>query len=264
MAHESAIIRLGGDTTGFGDPKMTRAGDFYQESLGDMAHMLSQYGDVIVIRHPATGAAAELARHASVPVINGGDGWGEHPTQSMVDLYTIRTKLGRLDGLHIVLTGDLRMRTIRSLLLGLRHYDCRVSWIAPDNQVPPADLIEEVRTSGLKLIRAADIRERLAQADVVFMEPVIQPDYAVAHQNAPDTKTLTDSRFRIDRALLERAASPRLLLLHALPRQDELATDVDDTPYNGYWLEAANGVIVRMALLDLMLRQPEFRDRTLS
>ena len=95
MAHESAMLRLGGKVTGFADPKMTRAGDFYQESLKDTAHMLEYYGDVIVTRHPQQGAPHEIAKWASIPVINGGDGWGEHPTQVLTDLFTARRESAR-------------------------------------------------------------------------------------------------------------------------------------------------------------------------
>lgn len=254
MAHESAMIRLGGNVTGFADLSVTRAGDFYAESLRDMAHMLSFYGDVIVIRHPATGAPAEFAHHASVPVINAGDGWGEHPTQAVVDLYTIRERFGTIDGLRIVLVGDLRMRTIRSLLLGLRHFDCAITWISPQEQMPDASLLAELKRSPIALVRVDDLRDAVSGADVVFMEPVVQPDYTLARQLPPAVKPGTDPRYRVDRALLQSAASSDLLVLHALPREDELDTDVDDTPFNGYWREAELGVTVRMALLNLLLK----------
>lgn len=254
LAHEAAMIRLGGAAIGFADPAVTRAGDFYQESLGDVTRMMSIYGDILVIRHPTTGAPAEFARHATVPVINAGDGWGEHPTQALVDLYTIRQARCRLDGTHVCLLGDLRMRTMRSVLLALRHYRCKVTLVAPADQAPDESLLAEVATHMLEFARAEDIRDVLAAVDVVYMEPVIQPDYTLGRQQAPDAKPVTPPAYRVDADLLRRSASPDLLVLHSLPRQDELAVDVDGTPHNGYWREAANGVTLRMALLDLILR----------
>src|SRR5512137_1124114 len=112
LAHEAAMHRLGGRVVGFADPKMTRAGDFYQESIKDTVHMLEYYGDVIAMRHFTQGAPAEAATFSSVPIINCGDGWGEHPTQVLTDLYTVLGETGTLDGLTYVLVGDMRMRTM--------------------------------------------------------------------------------------------------------------------------------------------------------
>ena len=115
LAHEAAMHRLGGHVTGFSDAKMTRAGDWYQESIKDTVKMLEFYGDVIVMRHFQQGAPHEAAKWASVPIINGGDGWGEHPTQILTDLYTVLTEKGRIDGLNWLAVGDMRMRTMHSL-----------------------------------------------------------------------------------------------------------------------------------------------------
>ena len=115
LAHEAAMHRLGGHVTGFSDAKMTRAGDFYQESIKDTMHMLEFYGDVIVMRHFDQGAPHEAAKWASIPIINGGDGWGEHPTQILTDLYTITKEMGSVDGKAFLAVGDHRMRTMHSL-----------------------------------------------------------------------------------------------------------------------------------------------------
>src|SRR3989304_3435800 len=133
LAPEAAMHRLGGHVTGFADPKMTRAGDFYQESIKDTVKMLEFYGDVIVMRHFQQGAPHEAAKWASVPVINAGDGWGEHPTQVLTDLYTIQQEKGRLDGLHIVLVGDMRMRTMHSISYAMSQFDIQASYIAPQD-----------------------------------------------------------------------------------------------------------------------------------
>ena len=144
LAHESAMLRLGGVVTGFADPKMTRAGDFYQESIKDTVRMLEYYGDVIVMRHPQKGAPHEAARWASIPIINGGDGWGEHPTQVLTDLYTITRELGSVDGKTFVAVGDWRMRTMHSLAYALTQFDTELIYITPDEYVPDDGLIDEV------------------------------------------------------------------------------------------------------------------------
>src|SRR5512135_1564373 len=115
MATEAAMHRLGGHVLGFADVKNTRAGDFYQESMKDTVHMLEFYGDVLVMRHFQQGAPHEAARWASIPVINAGDGWGEHPTQVLTDLYTLYRERGRIDGLNFMCVGDCRMRTMHSI-----------------------------------------------------------------------------------------------------------------------------------------------------
>src|SRR5512141_3239054 len=131
LAHEAAMHRLGGHVVGFADPKMTRAGDFYQESIKDTVHMLEYYGDVIAMRHFQQGAPAEAASFSSVPVINCGDGWGEHPTQVLTDLYTTSKELGSLDGLTYLLVGDMRMRTMHSILYALSQFDTKAYVVSP-------------------------------------------------------------------------------------------------------------------------------------
>jgi aspartate carbamoyltransferase catalytic subunit len=131
LAHEAAMHRLGGHVTGFSDAKMTRAGDFYQESIKDTVRMLEFYGDVIVMRHFQQGAPHEAARWASIPVINAGDGWGEHPTQVLTDLYTIKNEFGRLDGLKFLLVGDMRMRTMHSMSYAMSQFDIEAFYVSP-------------------------------------------------------------------------------------------------------------------------------------
>ena len=133
--------RLGGHVLGFSDAKMTRAGDFYQESMKDTIHMLEFYADVIAMRHFEQGAPAEAAKWASVPVINCGDGWGEHPTQVLTDLYTIKGELGTLDGITYLLVGDMRMRTMHSILYALSQFDAKAYVVGP----PEMSLLPEFK-----------------------------------------------------------------------------------------------------------------------
>ena len=137
LSHEAAMHRLGGHVLGFADSKMTRAGDFYQESIKDTFHMLEYYADVIAIRHFQQGAPARGgAAGSSVPVINCGDGWGEHPTQVLTDLYTIQNEMGTLDGLTYLLVGDMRMRTMHSILYALSQFDAKAVRRRPARHVP--------------------------------------------------------------------------------------------------------------------------------
>src|SRR5881396_3975699 len=142
LATEAAMHRLGGHVLGFSDAKMTRAGDFYQESIKDTVHMLEYYGDVIAMRHFQQGAPHEAAEWASVPVINCGDGWGEHPTQVLTDLYTIWHELGGLDGLAVLCVGDMRMRTMHSILYAMSQFDMEALIVCP----PEMSLLPEFKS----------------------------------------------------------------------------------------------------------------------
>jgi aspartate carbamoyltransferase catalytic subunit len=252
LAHESAMLRLGGRVTGFADPKMTRAGDFYQESIKDTVHMLEYYGDVIVMRHFQQGAPAEAARWASVPVINAGDGWGEHPTQVLTDLYTIQQEKGRLDGLHIVLVGDMRMRTMHSISYAMSQFDIQGSYIAPQDMSLTPEFKKELDELSVRYQEVEHIEQVIDQADVIYMEPVVQPDYTKPRDERGGQTGMTPSNYQVTKALM-RKAKPDCIILHSLPRMDELLEEVDYTRHARYWAEAFNGVVMRMALLSLVL-----------
>src|SRR3970282_940122 len=177
LAHEAAMLRLGGAVTGFSDAKMTRAGDFYQESIKDTVHMLEYYGDVIVMRHFQQGAPAEAARWSSVPVINAGDGWGEHPTQVLTDLFTVRRELGRVDGLTFLCIGDMRMRTMHSIGYALTQFDAEMIAIAPPEMSLTDGFKKELADQNLTVREAEHVRDVISEADVIYMEPVVQADY---------------------------------------------------------------------------------------
>jgi aspartate carbamoyltransferase catalytic subunit len=252
LAHEAAMHRLGGHVVGFSDAKMTRAGDWYQESIKDTVHMLEFYGDVIAMRHFQQGAPAEAAYWSSVPVINCGDGWGEHPTQVLTDLYTILQEKGHIDGLTFLCIGDMRMRTMHSISYALTQFDTRAIYVAPPDMALTQDFKEELRHRNLCFYEAEHVEQAIAEADVIYMEPVIQPDYTRARQEAGE-HSLTPTNYRVTRELLGARARPDAIILHSLPRMDELPTDVDATRHARYWQEAFYGVVVRMALLALVL-----------
>jgi aspartate carbamoyltransferase catalytic subunit len=245
--------RLGGHVTGFSDAKMTRAGDFYQEGIQDTVKMLEYYGDVIAMRHFQQGAPAEAAMHASVPVINCGDGWGEHPTQVITDLLTIWRERGDLDGLTWILIGDMRMRTMHSISYALSKFDVQVYVISPDEMYFLPEFEAEVRDMGLNFERKEHIEQVIGQADVIYMEPVVQPDYTKAREEVRADKGRTPANYQVTKKLLFEKARKDAIVLHSLPRQDELLQDVDTTRHQRYWVEAYNGVLSRMALLALIL-----------
>ncbi len=257
LAHEAGMIRLGGQVTGFSDAKMTRAGDFYQETIKDTVKMLEFYGDVIVMRHFQQGAPHEAAKWASVPIINGGDGWGEHPTQILTDLYTVLREKGRIDGLNWLAVGDMRMRTMHSLAYGLTQFDCPITFVSPPDMSLTDEFKADIDQYGLNYREAEHVEQAIADADVILVEPVVQPDYTKSRDERTGEVSLTPSNYRITRELLTTKAKSDAILLHSLPRMDEIPPDVDITRWSRYWQEAFNGVVMRMALLALVLGKME-------
>jgi aspartate carbamoyltransferase catalytic subunit len=253
MAHEAAMHRLGGHVMGFSDAKMTRAGDFYQESIKDTVHMLEYYGDVIVMRHFQQGAPHEAAKWSSVPVINAGDGWGEHPTQVLTDLFTVLTEKGTIDGLTFVAIGDMRMRTMHSLGYALTQFDAQMISVAPPEMSLTDEFKEELAGQNLFVRTATHVADVIEEADVIYMEPVVQADYTKGRDERAGETGLTPDNYKVTRKLLADKAKSDAIILHSLPRMDELPSDVDATKYARYWQEAYNGVVMRMALLALVL-----------
>jgi aspartate carbamoyltransferase catalytic subunit len=252
LAHEAAMHRLGGHVLGFSDVKMTRAGDFYQESIKDTIRMLECYGDVLVMRHFQQGAPHEAARWASIPVINAGDGWGEHPTQVLTDLYTILNELGTLDGLNFLLIGDMRMRTMHSMSYAMTQFDINAYYVSPPEMSLTEDFKKELLELNLNFHEIEHVEQAIAEADVIYMEPVVQPDYTKSRDERMGDIGRTPDNYRVTKELLKKAKQSAIVL-HSLPRMDELPSEVDDTRHARYWIEAFNGVVVRMALLASVL-----------
>ena len=252
LAHEAAMHRLGGHVLGFSDAKMTRAGDFYQESIKDTVRMLEFYGDAIVMRHFQQGAPQEAAKWASIPVINAGDGWGEHPTQVLTDLYTILHEKGRLDGLKFLLIGDMRMRTMHSISYAMTQFDIDAYYVSPPEMSLTDEFKQEITDLNLNFSEIEHVEEAIQDVDVIYMEPVVQPDYTKSRDERSGDVGMTPANYRVTKDLL-RKAKQDAIILHSLPRMDELPPDVDDTRHARYWIEAYNGVVVRMALLALIL-----------
>jgi aspartate carbamoyltransferase catalytic subunit len=209
------------------------------------------------MRHFQKGAPHEAAKWASVPVINGGDGWGEHPTQILTDLYTVLREKGRIDGLKWVAIGDMRMRTMHSLGHALTQFDCPITFVGPEEMAMPEEYKADFREACLDFSEADHVADVIADADVILVEPVVQPDYTKARDEREGEVAETFEAYKITRELLTTKAKSDAILLHSLPRMDEIPADVDITRWSRYWQEAFNGVVMRMALLALVMGKME-------
>jgi len=250
LSFEAAMNKLGGKVIGFSDVASTSAKK--GESLADTVRMVEQYADAIVIRHPRDGSARLASEVSRVPVINGGDGANQHPTQTFLDLYTIARLFPQLlDGtrpLTIAFAGDLRYgRTVHSLLVALAHFGVRVLTIAPRGLEMPDHYLEFARNAGIVVENAASLQDAINRSDVLYMT-------RLQEERFPDPMEFDHIKatYQINAAMLASAA-PHLRILHPLPRVNEIAIDVDRTPHAHYFAQAGNGIVVRQALLGLVL-----------
>ncbi len=249
---ESAMQRLGGGILGFADPKVTRAGDYYAESLQDTVRMMESYADVLVMRHPLEFAPAQAAALTDVPVINAGDGYNEHPTQSMLDLYTILRERGQIQGVKVAIIGDLNIRSTHGLPLGLAQYQAKVYFVSPADCKMPKKWIEEYDRVGLIFEEVDSINNILPALDVIYLVGTNAPSFNIERQDATKDQPITQDAYLINKTKLARAKSD-VIILHPLPRKDEVPTEVDTLNSARYYVQAYYGVAVRMALLALLL-----------
>ncbi len=243
----AAMERLGGSVI-----PITQGVQFSSVSKGETLHdtirTLEQYSDVIVLRHPDTGAAQIAATAASIPVINAGDGTGEHPTQALLDLFTIRQERGTLDGLHVAMVGDLRYgRTVHSLTQLLLHYDVQLSFVSPEILRLPLDYMNQVRGVGTTVRETYDIADVIETADVLYVTRVQKERFTDLAQYE-GVKDL----YRVTPELMEHA-KPDAVIMHPLPRVGEIDVRVDADPRAAYFRQVKNGMYVRMALLAAVL-----------
>jgi aspartate carbamoyltransferase catalytic subunit len=246
LSFETAMHRLGGAVVGFSSAESTSVSK--GETLADTIRMADQYVDVIAMRHPRIGSAREAAEVANAPVLNGGDGAGQHPTQALLDLYTIRLERGKVDGNTIVLVGDLKNgRTVHAGVEIYKHYDCKLICVAPEALRMPAEVLERLRGRGLSVEETDSLEAALSKADVLYMTRIQKERFA----DVAEYERLKDA-YILNREMIERLR-PDVTVLHPLPRVSEIATDVDSLPNAAYFRQAGNGVFVRMALLALVL-----------
>lgn len=247
LSFESAMHRLGGRVISVAEAR-TSSSAAKGETIEDSARMLAGYADIIVQRHPAVGSARALADAADVPVINAGDGTGEHPTQALLDLYTIEREKGSLDGLRVAMVGDLKNgRTVHSLSRALAHWRVTLDFVSPPELAMPAELVAELRSRGVAVNETSNMEEALRHADVAYITRIQQERFIT-----PD-EYLKYKGVYVVTADVVRRARPGVAILHPLPRVDEIATDVDSLPNAAYFRQARNGVHVRMALLAMLL-----------
>jgi len=248
LSFESAMLRLGGGVISVAEAK-TSSSAAKGETLFDTGKMIEGYAHIAVIRHPEKGSAAELARGADIPIINGGDGTGEHPTQALLDLYTVMREKGTLDGLHVALVGDLKHgRTVHSFSQVLARWDVRLTFVAPDALKMPTDVIEKLcATRQVKIEETNDLAAALREVDVAYITRIQKERFA----DTAEYEKLKGA-YVVNRKLIE-AAKPGITILHPLPRVDEIATGADDMPNAAYFRQAKNGVYLRMALLTMLL-----------
>jgi aspartate carbamoyltransferase catalytic subunit len=246
LSFETAMLRLGGQVVSVAEAKTSRSAA-KGETLFDTGKMIEAYSDVAVIRHPVVGSAAELAEGAGVPIINGGDGAGQHPTQALLDLFTIRKEQGRVEGLTVALAGDLKHgRTVHSLSALLANSGVRFIFVAPGALAMPAEITTALRQAGVEIEETDDLAWAAARSDVLYMTRIQKERFA----DPAEYERLKGS-FVADAALVK-GAKPGITIMHPLPRVDEIAREVDDYTGAAYFRQAANGVPVRMALLALV------------
>jgi len=248
LSFEAAMLRLGGTTMGTDNAREFSSAS-KGETLEDTIRIVSGYADVIVLRHNEEGAARRAAAVSTVPIINAGDGPGQHPTQALLDLYTIRDELSRIDGVRVAMVGDLANgRTVRSLTYLLSKFNEIKFWfVAPPQVAMHDDLKTHLDEHQLPWVETQDLDAVLPEVDVVYMTRIQKERFT-----DPEMYNAVKGVYRIDRrsmALMRKYA----ILMHPLPRVDEIAPEVDEDPRAAYFRQARNGLHVRMALLDRLL-----------
>lgn len=247
LSFESAALRLGGKVIGFSNDKSlsTNKG----ESLHDTMRVVSEYADCLVIRHPKEGAARLASDISEVPVVNAGDGANQHPTQTLIDLFSIRECQGKLDELSIALVGDLRYgRTIHSLVQACELYNIRLFLVSPESLTLSDSMCDYLKHKSVRFSFHKSLKEIIHKVDVVYMtriqkERIPKVEYSASMQQLRLTKDMLAD------------AKPSMRVLHPLPRVNELDTEIDKTPFAYYFEQAANGVFVRQAILSLILNR---------
>jgi aspartate carbamoyltransferase catalytic subunit len=248
LSFEAAMLRLGGQTMGT-DNAREFSSAAKGETLEDTIRIVSGYSDVIVLRHSEEGAARRAAAVSTVPVINAGDGPGQHPTQALLDLYTIRDELSKIDGVHVAMVGDLANgRTVRSLTYLLSKFkDVKLWFVAPPEVAMRPDLKAHLDEHHVPWVETEDLDAVLPEVDVVYMTRIQKERFTDA-----ETYNKVKGVYRIDgraMGLMRKYA----ILMHPLPRVDEIAPEVDADPRSAYFRQARNGLHIRMALLDRLL-----------
>lgn len=246
LSFETAMLRLGGrviTVSGEEGSSLSKG-----ETLGDTARVVSQYADVIAVRSGREGSALEMAGSAEVPVINAGDGAGEHPTQALTDLFTIIKEKGSLDGLRIALVGDLKYgRTVHSLCYLLSHYDVELMFVSPEGLTMPEEIKNFLKEKGVAFKETVSLEDAVAKNDVVYMTRIQKERFSdlSEFEKLKNAYVLTAEMIKKHNA--------KIIIMHPLPRVGEISLNVDALPGAAYFRQVKNGVAVRMGLLNLVL-----------
>lgn len=249
LSFESAMKRLGGEVL-----TTENAREFSSaakgETLEDTIRTVEGYSDIIVLRHFESGAARRAASTANIPIINAGDGPGQHPTQALLDVYTIEREIGRLDGIRLGLVGDLANgRTVRSLAYLISKYkDIKIYFVSPDVVKMKDDIKDYLTSKGVEWEESADLLEVASKCDVVYQTRIQRERFG----ERIDLYEAARGRYIVDRKVLDVMAK-HAIIMHPLPRLDEITVDVDADPRAAYFRQAKNGLYIRMALLKLLL-----------
>lgn len=253
LSFETAVLRLGGSLVGFddaGNTSLAKKG----ETLADSVRVISSYTDAFIMRHPQEGSARLASEFSSVPVINGGDGANQHPTQTLLDLYTIHESQGTLDGLKVALVGDLKYgRTVHSLAQALSRFNCEFYLVAPNALAMPDYIVEDLEAQGVVLHQTENLEDVIPECDILYMT-------RVQKERFDQTEYMhVASKFVLKADMLAGAKSS-MKVLHPLPRVDEIHVDVDNTSHAYYFQQAENGVYAREALLALVVNPDLVQD----
>ncbi|MEA3449305.1 MAG: aspartate carbamoyltransferase [Bacteroidota bacterium] len=246
LSFESAINRLGGRIVGFSEA--TNSSVAKGESFADTIKTVNQYSDLIIMRHPLEGSARYASEIADVPVINAGDGANQHPTQCLLDLYSIRKTQGTLENLNIFLVGDLKYgRTVHSLLMALSNFNPVFNFISPDTLKMPDEYKDFLNNKGIKFYEHTEFTDIMSKADIMYVTRVQKERFSdpMEYERVKNVYVLTND-------MLD-GTKENLKILHPLPRVNEIDTSVDDNPRAYYFPQALNGVYTRMAILSLIL-----------
>ena len=245
LSFESAMQRLGGSTIGFAEAEIASVKK--GENLADTVRTVENYADVIALRHPLEGAARLAAEFSSVPILNGGSGAEEHPTQALLDLYTMMKERGKINGLKVAMVGDLRYgRTVHSLAYALSMYDVELYLVSPESLRMRREVLQTIKNR-ISVTERTGLEKIIPLVDVLYVTRIQKERFP-----DPTEYLKVKGSFRLDLQTLSEAKKD-LVILHPLPRVDEIAPEVDSTPYARYFQQVKNGIVVRMALLALIL-----------
>ncbi len=246
LSFETAVNRLGAKVIGFSDASNTSVSK--GETLKDTIKMVSNYVDMIIMRHPLEGSSRYASEISSVPVVNAGDGANQHPSQTLLDLYSIMQTQGRLEGLAINMVGDLKYgRTTHSLLQAMSHFDPEFVFTSPGELKMPVEYKDFLQKKGIKYTETASLEEHLNDCDILYMTRVQQERFT-----DPMEYEKVKNFYRLEASMLKNVR-PNMKILHPLPRVCEIDQDVDDTPHAYYFKQAENGLYVRMAIISYLL-----------